>query len=110
MIALVSHASKMMLKILQTRLQQYVTENFHMDNMDVEKAKEPEIKLPTSVESLKKHGSFRKKSISALLTVPKINHVINATTEFKYTDHSLVHDFHLNQVEVMEFQLSYFKS
>ena len=48
---LISHARKVMLKILQTRLQQYVTENFHMYNMDLEKAKEPEIKLPTSVES-----------------------------------------------------------
>ena len=48
---LISHARKVMLKILQTRLQQYVTENFHMYNMDLEKAKEPEIKLPTSVGS-----------------------------------------------------------
>ena len=48
---LISHARKVMLKILQTRLQEYVTENFHMYNMDLEKAKEPEIKLPTSVGS-----------------------------------------------------------
>ena len=50
-IALISHASKVMLKILQARLQQYVTENFQMFNVVLEKAEEPEIKLPTSVGS-----------------------------------------------------------
>ena len=30
--------------------------------------------------------------------MPKISHLINPTTEFKYVDHSLVHDFRLNQV------------
>ena len=39
---------------------------------DLEKAEEPEIKLPTSVESLKKQGSSRKTSTSALLTMPKL--------------------------------------
>ena len=38
-----------MLKILQARLQQYWTENFEMFKMDLEKAEEPEIRLPTSV-------------------------------------------------------------
>ena len=41
------------------------------DNLVLEKAEEPEIKLPTSAGSLKKHVSSRKTSISALLTVPK---------------------------------------
>ena len=40
-----------MLKILQARLQQYV--NFQMFKLDLEKAEEPEIKLSTSVGSLK---------------------------------------------------------
>ena len=44
-IALISHASKVMLKILQARLQQYV--NFLMFKLVLEKAEEPEIKLPT---------------------------------------------------------------
>ena len=70
---LISHASKVMLKILQARLQQYVnqweesrgegknnnnkkknstwTENFQMLKLDLEKAEEPEIKLPTSTGS-----------------------------------------------------------
>ena len=50
-IALISHASKVMLKILQ--------------------AEEPEIKLPTSAGSWKKQESSRTTSISALLTMPK---------------------------------------
>ena len=45
-IALISHTGKEMLKILQARLQQYV--NFQMFKLDLEKAEEPEIKLPTS--------------------------------------------------------------
>ena len=45
--------------------------NFQMFKLDLEKAEEPEIKLPTSIGSLKKQESFRKTSISALLTVPK---------------------------------------
>ena len=53
--ALISHASKVMFKILQARLQQYVNKNFQMFKLDLEKAEEPEIKLPTSVGSSKKH-------------------------------------------------------
>ena len=37
----------------------------------LEKAEEPEIKLPTSVGLLEKQESARKTSISALLTMPK---------------------------------------
>ena len=44
---------------------------FQMFNLDVEKAEEPEIKLPTSAGSRKKKESSRKTSISALLTMPK---------------------------------------
>ena len=70
-IALISHSSKVMLKILQARLQQYVNENFQMFKLDLEKAEEPEIKLPTSVRLSKKQESSRKTSTSALLTMPK---------------------------------------
>ena len=42
-----------------------------MFKLDLEKAEEPEIKLPTSAESLKMQESSRKTSISALLTRPK---------------------------------------
>ena len=70
-IALISHSSKVMLKILQARLQQYVTVNSQMFQVVLEKAKEPMIKLPTSTGSWKKQESSRKTSISALLTMPK---------------------------------------
>ena len=70
-IALISHASKVMLKILQARLQQYVAVNFLMFKLVLEKAEEPEIKLPTSAGSSKKQESSRKTSISASLTMPK---------------------------------------
>ena len=68
-IGLILHASKVMLKILQARLQQYV--NFLMFKLVLEKAEEPEIKLPTSAGSWKKQESSRKTSISALLTMQK---------------------------------------
>ena len=42
-----------------------------MFKLVLEKAEEPEIKLPTSAGSLKKQESFSKTSISALLTMPK---------------------------------------
>ena len=45
--------------------------NFQMFKLVLEKAEEPEIKLPTYSGSLKKQESSRKTSISALLTMPK---------------------------------------
>ena len=45
--------------------------NFLMFKLVLEKAEEPEIKLPTSTGSWKRQKSSRKTSISALLTVPK---------------------------------------
>ena len=45
--------------------------NFQMFKLDLEKAEEPEIKLPTSIASSKKQESSRKTSTSALLTTPK---------------------------------------
>ena len=53
-IALISHASKIMLKILQARLQQYVNRQIPDFTLDLEKAEEPEIKLTTSIGSSKK--------------------------------------------------------
>ena len=46
-----SHANKVMLKILQDRLQHTWTMNLQMFKLDLEKAEEPEIKLPASVGS-----------------------------------------------------------
>ena len=47
-IALISHASKVMLKILQARLQQYKNQEIPYVQVDLEKAEESEIKLPIS--------------------------------------------------------------
>ena len=48
-ILLILHASKVMLKIIQARLQQYMS--FQMFKLDLEKTEEPEIKLSTFIES-----------------------------------------------------------
>ena len=63
-IALISHASKVMLKILQARLQQYVNHEF--PDVQAGKAEEPEIKLPTSSGSWEKQESSRKKNLFLL--------------------------------------------
>ena len=65
-IALISHASNVMLKILQARFQQYMNKNFQLFKLDLEKAEEPEIKWPTSAGSLKKQESSRKKYLFLL--------------------------------------------
>ena len=71
-IALISHASKVMLKIIQGRLQQYLNSELpQMYKLDLEKAEEPEIKLPTSAGSSKKQENFRKTSTSSSLTTLK---------------------------------------
>jgi len=49
-VALISHASKVVIKILQARLQHYV--NFQMFKLVLKKAEEPEFKLSTSTGSL----------------------------------------------------------
>ena len=69
-IALISHARKIMLKILQARLQQYVNHELPDVQAGFKKAEEPEIKLPTSAGSSKNQERSRKTSISALLTMP----------------------------------------
>ena len=65
-IALISHASKVMLKILQAKLQQYVNCELPDVKLVFEKAEEPEIKLPTSAGLSKKQQSSRKKHLLLL--------------------------------------------
>ena len=68
--ALISHASKIMLKILQARLQQYI--NCELPDVQAGFTKGRGTReLPTFAGSLKKHESSRNTSISALLTMPK---------------------------------------
>jgi len=54
--ALISHASKVTLKSLQARPQQYVTVNFQMFKLVLEKAEEPEIYC----QNLLDHGKSRR--------------------------------------------------
>ena len=70
-IAIISHASKVMLKILQVRLQQYMNHKLPDVQAGLKKAQEPEIKLPISAGSSKRQENSRKTSISALLTMSK---------------------------------------
>ena len=70
-IAFISHTSKEMFKIIQARLQQYITVYFQIVKLDLAKAEEPESKLPRSAGSSKKQESSRKISIYSLLTIPK---------------------------------------
>ena len=59
-IALISHTSKVMLDILQARLQQNVNHELPVVQAGFRKAEEPEIKLPTSAGSSKKEREFQK--------------------------------------------------
>ena len=73
-IAHISHTSKVTLKILQARLQQYMNGELpevQAGFASLEKAEESVIKLPTSAGSSKKQKSSRKTSTSALLIRPK---------------------------------------
>ena len=70
-VVLISHATKVMLKILQLSFNSMWTENFQMFKLDLEKAEEPEIKLPTFNGSWRKQGNSRKPYTSALLTMLK---------------------------------------
>ena len=65
-IALISYASKVMLKILQARLQQYVNREITDVQLVLEKSEEPEIKLPTSTESSKKKKEVLEKYLILL--------------------------------------------
>ena len=70
--ALTSHASKVMLKILQARLQQYGNQELPDIKAGFRKGRGTRDKLPASAGSWKKQGSSRKTSISALLTMPNL--------------------------------------
>ena len=65
-IALISHTSKVMLKILQASLQEYVKQELPDAKIDLEKAEEAQIKLPTSIglKKERKKGNSRKASAS----------------------------------------------
>ena len=59
-IELISHASKVMLKILQARLQQYMNQELPDVQAGLRKGEEPEFKLPTSAGPWKKQRNSKK--------------------------------------------------
>ena len=70
-VTLISQASKVMLKILQARFQQYVNHELPDVQAGFRKGRGTRDKLPTSSGSLKKQESSRKTSTSALLIMLK---------------------------------------
>ena len=69
--ALISHASKVMLKILQGRLQQYVNHELPDVQAGVRKGRGTRDQIANMCWIIEKAREFRKTSISALLTLPK---------------------------------------
>ena len=67
-VVLMLHDSKIMLKILQARLQQYV--NFQLFKLDLEKAEEPEIKFPNIHWVIKKVREFQKNIYFYFIRLP----------------------------------------
>ena len=70
-IALISHASKVMLKILKTRLQQYVNHEHPDVQTGFRKGSGTRDQIANICWIIRKQESSRKTSISALLTMPK---------------------------------------
>ena len=70
-IALISHACKIMLKIIQVRLQQYMNRELADVQAGFRKGRGTRDQIATSAGSWKKQESSRKTSTSALLTMPK---------------------------------------
>ena len=70
-IALISHASKVMLKILQARLQQYVNQKLPDVQAGFRKGTGTRDQIANICWIIKKAREFQKTSISALLTTPK---------------------------------------
>ena len=83
-IVFISHNSKVMLKILQVRLQQYLNQELPDVQAAFKKAEEPNIELSTSAGALKKQESSRKTSTSDLLTIPKPLTVWTTTKSGKF--------------------------
>ena len=70
-IALISHTSKVMLKILQGRLQQYMNCEIPDVQAGLRKGRETRDQIANIYWTLKEQGSSRKTSTSAFLTMPK---------------------------------------
>ena len=82
-----------MLKILQARLQLYVNRELQMFKLDLEKAEEPEIKLPTSVGSSNKQESSRKNFYFCLIDYAKAFHCIDHNKLWKILQEMGIPDY-----------------
>ena len=71
-VGLISHASKVMLKILQARLQQYVNQEFPDVQAGFRKGRGTRDQTANIHWMIKKQGNYRKVSTSASLTTPKL--------------------------------------
>ena len=71
-IALISHASKVMLKMLQARLQQYMNHELPDVQAGFRKGRGTRDQIANILWIIKKVREFQKTSISALLTKPKL--------------------------------------
>ena len=83
-IALISHTSKVMLKILQARLQQYMNREIPDVQVGFRKGRGTRDQIANCIGSSKKQESSRKTSISALLTIPKPLTVWTTTNSGKF--------------------------
>ena len=70
-IALISHTSKAMLKILQARLQQYINRELPDVRAGVRKGRGTRDQIANFCLIIEKAREFQKTSTSALLTMPK---------------------------------------
>ena len=91
-IAFISHASKVMLKILQARFQQYVNREFPDVQAGFRKGRGIRDKIAKSVGSSKKQENYRKTSTSVSLTMLKLltvdhNKLWNILEEMGKPDH-----------------------
>ena len=71
MVAVISHASKVMLKILQARLQQYVNHELPDVQAGFRKGRGTRDQIANILWIIEKAREFQKKHLSALLTMPK---------------------------------------
>ena len=91
--ALISRASKFMLKILQLGFSSTWTENFQMYKLGFKEAEESEIKLPTYVEIMEKAREFKKNIYLCFIDYAKAfdcvdhNKLWNILKEMGWPDH-----------------------
>ena len=102
-------SSKVMLKILQARLQQYMNCELPDVQAGFRKGRGARNKLPTSVGSSKKQESSRKTSTSALLTMPKPltvwtdRHLVKTVSDQKFFKIQRIHSLTQNAADRLMF-------